>query len=45
MYNDAETEKCMLNAGAVAFVPKSGYSVFLLTVVREGNPKNSRVAI
>jgi signal transduction histidine kinase/ActR/RegA family two-component response regulator len=45
MYDDAETEKCMLNAGAVAFVPKSGYSVFLLTVVREGNPKNSRVAI
>lgn len=45
MYDDAETEKCMLNAGAVAFVPKSGYSETLLTVVRKGDPKNTGATI
>lgn len=33
MYDDAETEKSMLNAGAVAFMNKSGHTDALLSVI------------
>jgi len=38
MYDDGETEKSMLNAGAVAFRPKSGHSDALLVAIRNINP-------